>query len=81
MMFKCKVCVEKDKRISELKDQILHLRSLVYPINDAIGPTLVEEFPLDKSAKADPVEEFQQQQLKEIEEVLQERDKLLSGQY
>jgi hypothetical protein len=30
-MFKCKVCAEKDARISDLKSQISHLKALVTP--------------------------------------------------
>lgn len=79
-LFSCKVCQEKDKRIAELKDQIAHLRLLVYPVNDALVP--VEDDVVVAEATQDPeVQQFQEQQLAELEEVMSERDRLLSGQY
>ena len=31
MIFKCKVCIEKDKMIAELSNQVAILRNLAYP--------------------------------------------------
>ena len=30
-MFKCKICDEKDKRITDLKEEILHIRAILNP--------------------------------------------------
>lgn len=38
-IFSCKTCVEKDKRIADLKDQVTHLRQLVSP---PVTPAQVE---------------------------------------
>jgi len=80
--FKCKVCEEKDRRIAELKDQIAHLRLLVYPVNDALAPTSDDVVPVQTELATDKdIEKFKEQQLLELDTVLRERDQLLSGQY
>lgn len=84
MFGKCKVCQEKDKRIAELRDQILHLRSLVYPVNDGLTISKPDEFEtIDQNLYVMDQEmvDLQQQQQEELEEVIRERDRILSGQY
>lgn len=80
-MFKCKVCIEKDKRIQELKDQIAYLRTLAIPQNsafdtqsDILDPNIILDAP---SAAADP--EIQKQQRSELERIAQEREAVLAG--
>lgn len=81
-MFKCKVCDEKNKRIAELKDQIAHLRLLVYPQNDAlVGTDTPPDIDSAELSESDSIEQFQDVQQKERYEVEAERDRLLSGQY
>lgn len=79
MFGKCKVCEEKDRRIVELKEQIAHLRLLVYPVNDALAPVTDDVIPQEAQDKE--IESFKEQQSEELDKVMRERDQLLSGQY
>lgn len=86
MIFRCKVCAEKDNRIRDLKDQVAHLRGLVFPNNSPEStPDLILE--------ADGVLSGQQHvftipetvadaaELRRVEEEESERDRVLAGNY
>lgn len=85
MFGKCKVCIEKEARIQELKDQVLHLRTLVYPVQDN-STNYSDPFEDDISPKrfvVNPEEskEVREELHKEDVAVAEERDRLLSGNY
>jgi len=42
-MFKCKICVEKEIRISELKEQVAYFKSVLHPEPKARRYELAEE--------------------------------------
>ena len=82
-MFSCKACAEKDKRILELKEQIVYLRSLVYPQNfeDSDLPAAVTAPTPSPETYDQELTKLQEQQSAEQEEIRRERDRLLSGTY
>lgn len=85
MFGKCKVCEEKDKRIRELKEQVVHLRSLTYPSQDFYTNTS-DAFADDiKEVVQQPIDQelsdIQQEHDRQAREILSERDRLLSGEY
>ena len=80
-MFKCKVCSEKDKRIQDLRDEIVNLRKLVFPANDPTHiPALSMELDSVLSGKEDMIP-LNRVQSEEFERAIAERDALLSGNY
>ncbi len=80
-MLSCKACKSKDSHISSLKEEVVHLRSLIYPVQvmstepeenrkiDAMltGADIVSDAPTLTESKED--------------EVTRERDYILSGNY
>lgn len=83
-MFKCKVCAEKDKRIAAIEAEVLFLRSLVNPpVNNAVIPDEVQEANgiLDVLDQPIQVQTHSAATLEEVEEILRERDNILSGNY
>lgn len=90
MFGKCKVCLEKDRRIADLHEQILHLRSLAIPQSNPYNEPLVNrEADATLSASTEiltvpasqnkEVEEYKKAQ--EEDDIISERDRLLSGTY
>lgn len=83
MFGKCKICLEKDVRISELKEQISFLRSIAYPkpysplvtleANRILDGANSEILEVDTSDNKDLQKEFEQAAL--------EHDLILSGNY
>lgn len=82
-MFKCKVCAEKDQRISDLKAQITHLQQLVTPTN---SPDKIPALSLE----SDAILSGQQHVIRideaevpkdEADAVIAERDRILSANY
>lgn len=47
-MFKCKVCIEKDKMISELSKQIDILRTLAYPSHTENAQAFIQSLEANK---------------------------------
>ena len=83
-MFKCKVCAEKDKRAQALESEIAFLRSLVYkPVDNRGIPVSNHEANgiLDALDRPLEIESHQEATLAEADDVLRERDALLSGSY
>lgn len=84
MWFKCAVCAEKDKRVSDLHSEIAHLRKLLRPDVDQSALTL-------NSLEADGILSGQQHiieipdevkiKLKEQEEEASEASRILAGTY
>lgn len=83
-MFKCKVCAEKDQRISDLKEQIAHLRQqIALPSND---PETVPALALEADAIMSGhqhVIEIKDTELPEDDSDAEqlERDRILSANY
>ncbi len=81
MIFKCRVCEEKDKRIADLAEQVEFLRRLALPPRpDSASLPLVElEANAILNGSSDPilVDPTSQSQ----EEIDSEAARLLSGQY
>lgn len=89
MLFKCKLCSEKDRRIDDLKAHIASLEALTIPKNDPFKLPIIQY-------EADAILSGQQHQTDvsessatdliimdtpEAEEIRSERDRLLSGTY
>lgn len=80
-MFECKTCIEKEKRIVELKEQIDYLRSLVFPNNDPYKVTFAER-EADAVLSAEmPTREETKDELDKAYHELKEHDKLIAGDY
>ena len=84
MWFKCSVCAEKDKRISDMRSEIEHLRKLLRPDVDQAALTM-------NSLEADGILSGQQHiieipdqiklKVKEQEDELSEASRILAGTY
>lgn len=83
-MFRCKVCAEKDKRISSLEDQVAFLRTLTHPkVNNYVVPDndLEANGVLDGTDRQIQIETFSDETLRLSEEEQRERQAILSGEY
>jgi len=79
MFFGCKSCIQKDLMIKELKEQIDFLKGLIIPIN---VPLEASEDLTELDNALDPEDKmFDNVKETELEEVISERDRILSGQY
>ncbi len=80
----CKVCAEKDKRISSLEDQVAFLRALARPpVNNFIIPdnNLEANGMLDATDQQIQIQTYADATLKLSEEELRERQAILDGSY
>lgn len=83
-MFRCRVCAEKDKRISSLEDQVAFLRDLTRPkVNNHIIPdnNLEANGVLDALDRPIEIETYAEETQRLSEEELRERAALLGGSY
>lgn len=78
MFWKCKICVEKDKQISDLKDQIQFLRKLSVPSITQDMQNLEMNKILDGAAL--PVIDMQQESPEDIA-ADREATRILTGNY
>lgn len=67
----CKVCVSKDARIADLKEQIAHLRGLVFPVH---GPLPTVSLQADSILSGEP-----QNEQEEADAIHREAAMILSG--
>lgn len=84
MFGSCKVCAEKEKRITAIEAEVLFLRSLVQPpVNNSHIPDAVQEANgiLDVLDQPIQVQTHSAATLEEAEAILRERDNILSGNY
>lgn len=84
----CAVCAEKDKRIEELREQVAYLKTLTIPENNpALLPLVTREADAVISSSQEiinvPVEQKEEYEkyMREREDAMSERDRILSGQY
>ncbi len=80
----CKVCKEKDKRISDLITQIEFLKDLAHtPINNKSIPdnTLEADAVISGHQESIEIQTFEKEQAAEAERILLERQALLDGNY
>lgn len=80
----CKVCAEKDKRVSSLESEIAFLRNLVRPpVNNSRISSLEYEADGVVSGVTDQIEiqTYQQASADEDQAILEERNAILSGNY
>ena len=78
MFFRCKVCAEKDLRISDLKSQIADLKAQLYPSNHpAEMPSLI----IEADAALSSEEPTKTSRDEAIQDEISERDRLLAGTY
>lgn len=84
-MFKCKACIAKERHISDLRDEILSLRKLVYAPSIKEQPLVMVEADAVLSGREQPIEyapkDLTPEQLKELEDIESEATRLLSGTY
>lgn len=80
-MFKCRVCEEKDKRVSDLKEQIEYLRNLLNPPTKKLEYVEPVNLQQDMILEGGGQEEIDPLNNIESPEVLAERAAMLSGTY
>lgn len=73
-MFSCKACVEKDKRIGDLKDEITHLRQMVHPSATPVSVQVMQR-EVDSILSGEPV------MVEHYNSVDNEASALLTGMY
>lgn len=88
MFGKCKICIEKDKRIHDLKVEVELLRTHVFPENDVYTqPIATREADAIIGGNSQKIEvpEEQTGELAKLREetlkILEERDAILGGTY
>ena len=83
-MFKCKVCLEKDLRIVELKEQIAYFKNILNPPPRINKYELQEDLIMDGGGQEIiPIEDAVVEKAKaiEAEEARREEDRILTGNY
>ncbi len=79
-MFDCKVCKEKDSRISELKEQIQYFKSLLHPEPTVRNYQMVEALEQDMVLEGGGKEEVDlEAEAIENDRVRREQDVIFSG--
>lgn len=82
MFWNCKVCLEKDKRIVDLKSQIAHLQELVKQYTNTAYPKAVEiEANQILSGANTFVESLGHEEQKQLSAVERQAIELLTGNY
>lgn len=81
MLFKCKVCAEKDKRIEELKTHIAFLEYYIQPTKADPLPYAMEAQRILEGGMAAIIEPLNpsRDKLKEMQRIKDEENKMLSG--
>jgi hypothetical protein len=79
LMFKCKVCEEKDKRISDLHKQIEFLKQLASPSSQIPLINYEANNVLNGAGNDEP--ELTAEEQVQLQKEKEERDALLSGNY
>lgn len=80
MFFKCKICAERDKQIELLKSHIAAIERFIVPVNSAIPTT--QELEADAILSGhQQVIEIPDEDYAAADEILSERDRLLSATY
>ncbi len=81
-MFKCKICKEKDERISELKDQITYFKSLLNPAPRINKFELQEDLLLEGGGQeTDPTPVDEEAERIENERIQRESDFIFSTNF
>lgn len=90
-MFRCRVCISKDALITSLQEQVAYLKSMLSPMEDVHNPNLVNREAnavLSGDTQMRMVDKLYAKELKDMhpdeagsEEIIAERDKILSGNY
>lgn len=80
MIFKCRVCSEKDARIADLKAEIATLRELVLPRDPfKISPIALEADAVLTPSNDSPI--ISDEEIQEAEEIQSEATRLFAGNY
>lgn len=76
--------MEKNARITDLKAEILYLRSMVLPQNDAYTQPIITreaDATLSNTGESIDVGEDQAEEFRKYQELVEEKDRILSGNY
>lgn len=79
-MFKCKICIEKDKRIEDLKEQILNLRLTLNPPPRINKYELEETVVMNGGGQQVVTQEDLEAEERENEKIQRESDFIFSGE-
>jgi len=80
-MFKCKVCAEKELRISELKEQIAYFKSLLAPA-PRVNKYELETDNLLNGGAAELIDDVHTEEEQQKADLIQlEHDRILAGTY
>jgi hypothetical protein len=84
-LFSCRVCAEKDKRIADLKEQIVDLKALCSPDNSSLNDEAMTNLEADALMSAHQqiieIPSFEEQAARAAEQEIRERDRLLNNTY
>ena len=81
MLFQCRVCLERDKRINDLRDEISTLRKLVLSERTQAVPSEVEQEADNVISGSPEIAPPTNSEQRELEIIQSEAQKLLSGTY
>lgn len=78
----CKVCLERDRLITHLQEEVKTLRSALFPSAPVLTPELVEADAVLSGHQGEPEPTYSSdEERKQAEAELYERDALLAGNY
>lgn len=80
-MFKCKVCLEKEKRIDEFKEQIAYLKSLLAPTQPVTKYELESDNLMNGGGAETIASEHSEEEAAKELEIQIEHDRILAGTY
>ena len=78
-MFQCKICLEKNKRIEDLKEQIELLKKLAFPNNNNANAINVEANSIMHGSN--DIIDLTPEELARQQDIIQEQNALLYGTY
>jgi hypothetical protein len=81
----CKICIEKEQRIAELKEQVSYFKTVLHPEPTMKKYEMETDFVMDGGGReqlATPISQEAQAKIDEqIQAIQEEQDKILSGTY
>ena len=77
----CKICIEKEKRIAELKEEVEFLRAMLLPNSNGKIVNLEANNILSGSQAMIDIPEYGNDKIREQEEINREAERIMNGTY
>jgi len=77
----CKICIEKEKRIEELKEEVEFLRAMLLPNSNGKIVNLEANNILSGSQAMIDIPEYGNDKIREQEEINREAERIMNGTY